>query len=370
MAETTTAPELTVEQWDSQFFTEYVRQNRFKRYMGTNTNSIIQIKEDLTKKKGDRITLPLVDKLSGAGRTGNQVLDGYEENLEQHGFSIPVSTLRNGVVVTDEEEQFNAIDLRNAAREQLKTWAMQQLRGGRGANSKVGIIEAMGAVQDDGTYVNYDDATESQKDNWLTANNDRILFGNATSNTSAGDHSASLANVDSTDDTCDAEIISLAKRLAQDADPHIRPVTVDEDAEFFVAFAGSRAFRDLKNDSTIQNANREAWSRMSGFGQQRGQNPLFRGGDLVYDGVIIREIPEIPVLSGVGNSSIDVDRVFLCGAQAVGVAWAKRTRSVTEEKDYKFRHGVGIHEMRGVRKLFFNNVQHGVCTIYVSGVAD
>jgi N4-gp56 family major capsid protein len=370
MADTKTSAALTVQQWDSQFFTEYVRNNRFRPYMGTTTNSIIQTKEDLTRSKGDRITLPLVGKLSGAGRTGNQVLEGFEETLDNYGWEIPVDVLRNAIVVTDWEEQQNAIELRNAAREQLMTWAMQQLRGGRGANSDVGIIEALGAFYDGSTYANYGDASESVKDGWLTNNSDRVLFGNSTSNLSAGDHSASLANVDTSNDQLGAAEISLMKRLAQDADPHIRPIRTAEDAEFFVAFCGSRAFRDLKNDSTIQQANREGWQRYASMQMGRGQNPIFRGGDLVYDGVIIREVPEIPVLEGVGNSSSDVDRCFLCGAQAVGVAWAQRTRSVTQNTDYDFRHGVAVSEIRGVRKMFFNDIQHGMVTGHFAGAPD
>ena len=50
MALTTARTGLTPQQWDDKFFMEYVRENRFKRYMGTDENSIIQLKEDLTKK--------------------------------------------------------------------------------------------------------------------------------------------------------------------------------------------------------------------------------------------------------------------------------------------------------------------------------
>ena len=46
MADTTTSTRLRVQQWDDSFFTEYVRESRFKPYMGTDENSIIQVKED------------------------------------------------------------------------------------------------------------------------------------------------------------------------------------------------------------------------------------------------------------------------------------------------------------------------------------
>ena len=52
MALTTARTGLTPQQWDDTFFMEYVRENRFKRYMGTDENSIIHTKENLTKARG------------------------------------------------------------------------------------------------------------------------------------------------------------------------------------------------------------------------------------------------------------------------------------------------------------------------------
>src|SRR3546814_10179827 len=59
--------------------------------------------------------------------------------------------------------------------------------------------------------------------------------------------------------------------------------------------------------------------------QERGDgNPLFNDGDLMYDGVIIRKIQEIPATGAVGTAGARVEPVYLCGAQALGIAWAKR----------------------------------------------
>ena len=92
----------------------------------------------------------------------------------------------------------------------------------------------------------------------------------------------------------------------------------------------------------------------------------------------MREIPEIGILSGVGAGSIDVGPVYLCGAQAVGVAWAQRTKTTTQVSDYGFRNGVGLQEMRGIEKLIFGSgagdtddlKDHGIVTGFFAGVAD
>jgi hypothetical protein len=107
-------------------------------------------------------------------------------------------------------------------------------------------------------------------------------------------------------------------------------------------------------------------------------NPLFTGGSLVWDGVIVREIPEIGILTGVGAGSIDVGPVYLCGAQAIGVAYAQRTKTTTQVADYGFRNGVGVQEIRGIEKLIFGSgagdtddlKDHGIVTGFFAGVAD
>jgi hypothetical protein len=122
--------------------------------------------------------------------------------------------------------------------------------------------------------------------------------------------------------------------------------------------------RDLRSDSTMQAANRDA--------MERGKNnPLFTPGDLLWDGVIIREVPEIGVIEDVGASTIDVAANFLCGAQAVGLAYAQRSTPIFDEFDYGNLKGTGVKCIRGVEKLMFQSgVQHGVVTVYSAAVAD
>lgn len=359
MADTRAATGLTPQLWDDKFFTDYIRENRFARYFGTDENSIIHIKEDLTKKKGDTVTFALVNALTGDGVTGNETLEGNEEELDSRSHAVSVDVLRHAVSVTEWEEQKSAIDLRDAGRMQLKLWYMSRM--------KTDIIAALGSING----VAYSSASEANKDAWLVDNADRCLFGAAKSNNSANDHSSSLANIDNTNDKLTPAAISLMKRMAQTATPAIKPIRMVEDEEWYVMFCNSLAFRDLSNNSTMTQANRDA--------RERGEdNPLFTGGSLIWDGVIIREIPEIAVLSGVGNGGIDVAPVYMCGAQALGIAWARRFKSTTNVRDYEFKYGVGGREIRGIEKLRFGSgsgdtddlQDHGVVTGFFAGVAD
>ena len=356
MALTTARTGLTPQQWDDKFFAAYIRENRFARYMGTDENSIIQLKEDLTKKAGDSVTFALVNELTGSGVTGNTTLEGNEESLDSRSFRLYVEPLRHAVAVTDWDEQKSAIDLRDAGKMMLKMWAMTKMRDD--------IITALGSING----VAYGSASEVQKDAWLVDNTDRALFGKLVSNASSLDHSVALATIDNTDDKLTPEMVSLAKRYAQNASPKIRPIRINDDEEWYVMFCNSRAFRDFSLNSTVSQANRDA--------RERGvtTNPIFKGGALVWDGVIVREMPEIATVS----SSIVVGPNYLCGAQALGVGYAQRTKTVTDTRDYGFVHGVACSETRGVKKMLFGSgagdtddlQDHGVCTVWAAAVAD
>jgi N4-gp56 family major capsid protein len=359
MANTVAATGLTPQQWDSEFFTEYLRESRFKPYMGTGESNMIQVKEDLTKKKGDSLTFALVNKLDGAGVTGTGTLEGNEEAMDSRSFRLYVDKIRNGVRIPEMEEQRSAIDLRDAARSVLKTWISEL--------TKTSLINAMGSING----ISYGSASEGQKDAWLVDNSDRVLFGAAKVNAVSNDHSTALLTIDSTNDRLTPAAISLMKRIAKTANPKIRPITVKGDEEWFVLWTPSLVFRDLANNTTMTQANRDA--------MQRGaDNPLFTGGDLIWDGVIVKELEDIAVVSGVGASSSDVAPVYLCGAQNLAMGWAKRTTSKTQIFDYGDKFGVAIEEIRGFAKLTFGSgasdtadlKDHGQVTGWFSAVAD
>jgi len=360
MADTSAATGLTVQQWDAKFYKEYLEQNRFKHGMGTSQNSIIQVKEDLTKKPGDSLTYALVNKLSGAGVTGSSTLEGNEEALDSRSFKVTVDQIRNAVRVSTLEEQFSSIGLRQAARSTLKDWIMEKTRDD--------IIAAMSSING----VAYGSASEAQKDAWLVDNVDRVLFGALVGNDSGpGDHSAALANIDNTADKLTPGAVNLMKRIALTADPKIRPIRTTEDERWYVLYCNSLVFRDLAANSDMQTANRDA--------RARGENnPLFSGGDLMWDGVIIKDIPDIPVTGAVGAGSIQVAPAYLCGAQAVAMGWASRTKTVTEEFDYGDKHGVACAEIRAIEKMTFGSgsgdtddlKDHGMVTGFFAAVAD
>jgi N4-gp56 family major capsid protein len=369
MSQSKAATGLKVQKWDAKFFQEYVQESAFSGDFGTDENSIIQLKDELTKGKGESIAFALVNRLVGAGVTGSTTLEGSEEDLYSRSHKVVVDKIRNGVVVPEIQEQYSAISLRNASKATLKTWIMEKTRND--------IITALGSIHTGSAQVSYALANETQKDAWITDNNDRVQFGAAVSNYSSGDHSASLLNIDNTADKMTAALLSLAKRRALTANPKIRPIMIKGGSRWFKVYMNPLALRDLKNDSAFLAANREARARGT-------DNPLFTDGDYIWDGMIISQVDDIPTYA-VGAGGIAVTPTFLCGAQAVGIGWAKRTTTKEEEFDYGDKKGCAVEEIRGIEKLHFGTQktspqasgddladvkQNGVFTIWTAAVAD
>lgn len=364
MAEVALASASEKQKYLSKYFSEYVRASGFLPYMGRSNNDIIIAKYELQEEAGKTINIPLITRLKGSGVTGSQTLDGNEEELGNYNCAISVDWRRNGVRVPKSTSYKTEIDLWGAGKTALKVWESEKMRDD--------VIKAfLQAITSGDTVVDWGSATAGNKNTWVAANSDRVLFGKLKSNYNAT-FATALGNIDTTDDKCTVASMSLAKRIAKLSDPHIRPYNTEDGREFYVAFHGSRTFRDIKADTTMTQANREARPR------DVSKNPLFQDGDLVYDGIVHREVPEIDAMctllggfDGQGAASADVRPVFLAGAQCVGIAWGQEPTFQTDmTKDYKFRPGVAIEELLGVKKLAYNGVQQGLVSCFFAAAAD
>jgi len=331
----------SAEQWSSEVFSEYLAQNPFFTFMGTSSHNIIQVKEELTKAPGDAITVQLRAKLTGTGVSGDTQLKGAEEDLVFYDQRLLVDTLRHGVMLRGEmSEKRVAFDLRNQAREALVDWATDKLRA-----------DLVAALTD----------TSAGRDR------SRYLYGAADANWNAT-HATALANVDATNDVLSTAGISRAKRKALlEGGRKVRPFLLKDGnkvEEVYVLFAHPYATRDLLADEDFKALNTYIPTTFGESVLVHGQR--YKG---MWDGVMIFET-EMPVESGAGAGGIDVAHNVLCGAQACAVAWGKRTNYKEDIDDYGHQNGFAIDEIRGIQKLVFNDVDHGVVHLFSAAVED
>jgi len=206
-----------------------------------------------------------------------------------------------------------------------------------------------------------------------------VVFGNAISNLAGVSFATDLAKVDSVGDLYVKSSVQLMKRMAKNAAPAIRPYKTPDGYEYFVAFAGTNPFRDLKSDLATVWTGAQPRERKDG-------NPLFQDGDILFDGVIVREVPEISSyvsdvwtdLAAGGATNTRTEPVYLCGKQALAMAWGQMAKpTVRAENDYGFIHGVGIEMCYGTAKMFkkhpmdgSNLKQWGVVTGFYNSALD
>jgi hypothetical protein len=353
--------------------TDFLRSSRFDPFMGADSTSPIVRMKDLAA-DGKEINIPLVTQLIGPG-VGAGTLRGNEEQLDSYGMPVWADWARNAVANNRAVNKESSFSIRSTARSLLSGWSRRVVRDD--------LIDALLSIPTatiqanrltaPGNRVNglkWSAAQASDKNSWLTANYDRVLFGAVLSNhyTVATGAVATFAtaagNCDTTADKMTAAIGSYLKQIAMQTGvsasnpgvyngrPKITPFQMKKnDQEWYVAFIGSRAMRDLKADPVMYQANRDARERES---NPTNNNPIFTGGGLTYDGVIYLEMPEITqrlLLVGAGSST-DVEPFFLMGQGAMAYAIGQMPRPTQlEDGDYDFVSGMGVEAQYGVAKI-------------------
>lgn len=356
MATTTVQDNNKLVRFTKEINREFVRENLFSPYMSQDLNAIIRIRQEL-KSGGEQMNIPLVTKLRGKG-TGSGTLVGNEEKIDNYGMRLWVDWARHAVTTKKSEQQKDSADIFGEAKPLLSDWGKERQRDD--------LIEAfmalpseaapVGLGSNEGDTVNgirYEAASPAQRNAWTAANEDRVLFGDTVSNYSAT-HATALGNIATTEKMSGA-ILSLAKRRAMNANPAIKPFKTKNGYEYFVTFCGTNAFRDFKADPAVYQANKDARAR------DVSTNPIFQDGDLIFDGVIVRQVPEISnyvtdvwtSLTTAGGSTGRIEPYFFCGQQAAVLAWGQMAKpTFRKEDDYGFITGVGTEMCFGVSKMF------------------
>lgn len=382
---TTVASTLYDQKWDKKATLEYQRASQFTPFIGKGTNNPIIYRP----MEAQTDNIPFVPDLTGTFVNADARLKGNETAMPSYHEQVTAEWLRKAVEYTKRTVSFTAFDVRASAKDSVVNFYKNAMRTriidallsfrnstSAGSNSNYGLITAgtngpeitsansAGAAITTIEGVSTTSASEATKDGWLTNNVDRALFGSLKSNSSSLDHSTSLGNIDTTDDTPRASQISLLKRMAKLASPRINPFKLGEKGtEWFLYLCGSRGFRDFQADPEIRQADLDA--------RNRGlDNPVFTGGELLYNGVIIKEVEEMPVITAAGASSADVGVGVLLGNQALAYGVYQEMSSIADTDDYEWARGVGTECCDVFKKIFFNGKQNGVVTHYFAASAD
>ncbi|MCA3080417.1 MAG: DUF4043 family protein [Rhodocyclaceae bacterium] len=363
MANTTVVTANELIKFQSDYFKAYLRKSGLTPFMGQGMDKVIKTYSDLND-EGKELNVPIVYPVKNTG-VGTGQLAGNEASIANNSMRIRPVWRRNAVTVKKSEQKKASIDLYRAQREALREWSTWDLKYRLNDALSVVAYDETAYNEEDGveTWVPYAAATATQRNNFITANLDRVWFGgSATNEVVTGNFAGSLSNVASAERLSRGHIDSI-KALAMTESRTdslvnaLRPMAFGDDGvEKFVMFCPTVAFNHLKADLETVNQN----ARPRGV-----DNIIFSGGVLEYNGVLVVELPELPRLTGVGASSADVAPSYFCGAQALAMAWGQMPRFTKDtNNDYDFINNVGIEEQRGIAKVMFGNRQHGIVSVF------
>jgi hypothetical protein len=334
---------------------EWVRENLFAPYMGESITSIIRKRMELVS-GGEQMNIPLVARLS-ATAIGSGTLAGNEESVDNYGMRAWIDWARNAVKTNKAEKHKDSAAIFDVARPLLSDWLKELTRDE--------ICDAFYALVSESAPAGLN-SSAGQRVNGILFGGDRrpaqyLGFGQLRSRAVRQGEIELFGDLRDRDRHARYDRRQVQPRCHAAAQAHrarrqseAAPYKNTDGKEYFVAFHGSRTFRDLKID--LETINKDARPRE---GNGVSKNPIFQDGDLLDDGVIHREIPEIDTRcptfytnAGSGGTT-DVRPVWLCGQSAMVMAYGQMAKPTQlDNTDYGFNQGVGIETAYGIGKMF------------------
>ena len=352
-----TGHDITAEQFDDMAHREYIGQFKMKFLMGSSPNSVIQVKEDLTKSAGDAITINYVTTQTGGTVRGNSKGIGNEGSLSAFGQRLVVDNTRTlhkvwDVPMTEQRTTFNML---NEARHAMTTKHAETFD---------------------------DDMVTGLTNTTVGRVRGRYLYGAADSNWNATHATALTSGVDSTNDKLTSNMIGIAKRKAviegTGVTEKIRPTKIMNglnSEEWFILMAHTYPIRDLVNDDAAFRNNQLLLPPGRNADSLYFSGSHFKGS---WEGVLIYEYDRLPLSATAGAASIQTAHNLLMGAQAGAVVWGQRTKFGEEDEDLKHNIIFELHDIRNAEssgstnnhKLVRNSVDHGIINVFTAAVAD
>lgn len=324
------------------------------RFVGTTSNSLIQVNTDLTKQKGDRINTPLRARLISDGKVDDEAIEGQEKALTFYNHQTTIHKRKEAVRLDGEmTEQRTKIRLRSEAKDSLALW-LAEIRDTDVLMGLSGLANGAGTI------------------GAVAPSAHRKFYGGQTTDGIGGVEAvAGDANIVATDGKhlFGTLVISHLKRMAKtdggSAYCKMRPIIIGG-KEWYVLFASQWHIKALRAENAWLNAQKDA--------NVRGlDNPIFSGAAGVWDGVIIHEYDKILTKTGNGSdvvfeagdvlaNGITVGRSLFCGAQAGILAYGRKVGWKEKVFEYDSQFGVEVSSIYGFSKSKFNNEDFGVIT--------
>lgn len=348
---------------------------------------------DLSKSKGDEVSMDLFHQLGGEPIMGDDRADGRAESLTFATFSLKINQYRKPVDSGGKmTQQRTGHDLKMVANRMLSPY-VTDLR------DQVMLVHAAGARGD----------VPASKGGWLVPENkpgtnfSKVMVNPVTPPTFNrhfyGGDATAIDNIDSADKFNLRAINRLRLQLGEQ-NVQMQSIRYEKDVAasdlpFFVLLVSERQWFDWQED-TDPNFGGAAFKRLQAAAVERGKlasHPIFAGDCAYYENILIRRMSkDIQFNAGsqvqVSNNdatasvttkvpSVRVHRAILLGAQGIADAWGLTGKAEkggyffdqrTEEQDLGNRMIHSVNWMSGFAKVRFQGsdqivTDHGVAVL-------
>lgn len=350
---------LAVRLWAKRLFVEALRETFVDRFIGTgdNTNNIVQMRDELSKSAGDRVTIGLRVQLVGAGVQGDATLEGNEEALALYNDLLIIDQLRHAVRSKGKmSEQRVPFSVRQESMDGLKDWWSDRI--------DVWFFNQLCGFTSQTDFRFTGLQTPIAPD---TAHIFRPNARTADEQLTTGDE-FNLTFIDRM--VARAKTFNFAAAAGGIAAVPLRPIKVQGGSYFVMFIHPFQTFQLRSNTNAAQWADLQK-ARITG-GMTGEENMLFSGGSYigVYNGVVMHESARVTngVNSTTGAAVANARRAVLCGAQAVLMATGRdagtpdKMNWVEELFDYNNQLGVAAGLIAGLKKTQFNSQDYAVLT--------
>lgn len=325
-----------VKHWSGDVFKEALKKTYSFRFMGTGSGALCQVRNEM-KSEGDRVRVGLRVQLEGEGVSGDGTLEGNEEALSIYSDDVYIDQLRHAVRSAGKmSEQRVPFSVRNEARDGLADWWADRF--------DVGFFNQLTGNTDQ-SNVKYTGMQST-----IAPSSGNIVL-----------EATSTASIDSTN-PFGVHHIDYAVETAEDGSSNypIRPMKMGG-KDTYCMFIHTYQKTDLRRGFSAGEWGDIQKAAISG-GQTTG-NPIFSGAVGVYGGTVIHSSSRIP------TPATSVRRAVFCGAQAAAIAFGKGNSAgnkfswVEELFDYENQLGVAAGSIWGLKKMQFNNIDHGTIVV-------
>ena len=322
---------LTRKKWAKDLFAIILPAVEYSYLVGKDSNSIVQMRTELGKGEGDKITFGIRLPLTGAGVVGRDTVEGNEEKLIFKDFDMTIEELNHAVDTGGRmEEQRIPWDLMKEGKDALQDWWSDKI-------SDMLIAHLCGDTS-------FKIAGKTFAQDPTAPSTNKVLKVNDTAE-------ASITSAD----VLDLHFLDRMKQLAElpTGGYKVRPLKK----------GGKNYFRVILHnyvyDALRQNMN------VGQFGDlQKAAGKLqFANVEFEYNGLLVSKSERI------SSPYSNVYRNILLGAQAATVAWGGAGESkgtvmsfVPYEKDAKRYVMIRGGGMPGIKKVVFNSEDYGVIT--------